>query len=232
LPGWIAWILDPVRDFFLDPLFAMGSILLPPLANTIPGADRILSFLISCSLYGMRLMYRVPAEADLDLRKTARQDMLINNKAGIHLPTFKPPSDVASAFRGAVAFTVSAMADVVSCCMDRKKMAAWFEALTEFKGYLDASGVGSELEEAIYKPLVRGRLLDNVKILNDIQEKMYVDRCQAVSTFSAEEIQRPIQEGKRYDDYSTTVVNFLDYGTSYSFVLPTTHDFLQYSFAE
>jgi hypothetical protein len=34
-------------------------------------------------------------------------------------------------------------------------MAKWFQTGTEFKEYMDVSGVGdSELEEAIYKPLV------------------------------------------------------------------------------
>lgn len=34
-----------------------------------------------------------------------------------------------------------------------KKIMKWFEAVTEFKAYLDMSGVGDELQEAIYKPL-------------------------------------------------------------------------------
>jgi hypothetical protein len=53
------------------------------------------------------------------------------------------------------------------------------------------------VEEAIYKPLLRGRLLDNIKMLNDIQEEMYAGRCHKISTYSAEEIKAPIQEGKR-----------------------------------
>jgi hypothetical protein len=115
----------------------------------------------------------------------------------MQLPTFKPPSDLISAFRGAFAFTESAIADVVKVCMDRKKMFKWSQTLTEFKGFLNVSGVGGELEEAIYKPLLRGRLMDNIKMLNDIQEEMYAGRCQKISTYSAEEIQTPIQEGKR-----------------------------------
>ena len=199
LNQWIAWFFDPLRDFFLDPLFAIGSHLLPPLANKIPRADGVLAFIISCNMYCMRLIYRAPTDVqDIDLRQTARQDMLVNNKAGLRIPKFTPPSDFASAFRGAVAFGTSAAADIVSVCMDRTKMAKWFETLAEFKAYLDASGVGGELEEAILKPLWRGRLLDNIKMLNDIQEEMYVDRCRAINIYSAAELQGPIQEGKRY----------------------------------
>jgi hypothetical protein len=196
--GITACILNPVRDFILDPLFAMSAILLPALTRAIPGSDNVLSRVISFGIhYGLHFVYRpVPAE-EIDMRRRASQDIRINNKAGIQLPTFKPPSDLASAFRGAIAFSVSAIADVVSVCLDRKKMQKWFEALTEFKAYLDVSGVASELEEAIYKPLLRGRLLDNIKILNDIQEEMYADRCRKISTYSAEDIQTPIQEGKR-----------------------------------
>lgn len=184
----------------LDPLFAIGSILLPTLVDANSTADRVLAFGIACSTFVIRMIYRGPScEAVAnDMRQIARHDRMVNNKAGIKLPTYKPPSDVASAFRNAIAFLVSAMTDVISVCMDKKKMGKWFEALTEFKGYLDSSGVGSELEEAIYKPLVRGRLLDNAKILNDIQEEMYADRCRTISTYSAEEIQDPIQKGKRY----------------------------------
>jgi hypothetical protein len=44
---------------------------------------------------------------------------------------------------------VSAIEDVVSICMGRKKITRWFEALTEYKAFRDASGLGCELEEAI-----------------------------------------------------------------------------------
>ena len=69
--------------------------------------------------------------------------------------------------------------------------------MTEFKAYLDLSGVGDELDEAIYKPLVHGRLLDNIKILNHFQEIMYANRCQATCECSAEELKDEILKGKR-----------------------------------
>jgi hypothetical protein len=197
LSPWIAWFFDPLRDFLLDPMFAIGSHLLPPLAKAIPGADTTLAVIIRCNLFVLRGIYRLPDEQSVDLRRTARQDIIVNNKAGLRLPKFKPPSDLASAFRGAVAFTTSVVADIVSVFMDRKKMGKWLEALTEFKGYLDASGVGGELDESIMKPLLRLRLVDNVKILNDIQSEMYADRCRAVSSCSADDLKDPLIEGKR-----------------------------------
>jgi hypothetical protein len=48
-------------------------------------------------------------------------------------------------------------------------------------GYF-ASG---ELEERITSRC-QGTLVDNVKILNDIQEEMYAGRCQKISTLPAE----------------------------------------------
>jgi hypothetical protein len=196
--GITACILEPVRDFILDPLLAICSVLLPPITSFIPGSDTLLSSIISFGIhYGLHVIYRPVPQDEIDMRRRASEDILISNKAGIKLPTFKPPSDLASAFRGAIAFIESAIADVIKVCMDRKKMSKWLQTGTEFKAYMDVSGVGGELEEAIYKPLVRGRLLDNVKILNDIQEEMYAGRCQKISTYSAEEIQAPIQEGKR-----------------------------------
>jgi hypothetical protein len=194
-----AIVLDPVRDYVLDPILAVSSILLPPIAASFPWTDPVLTGIVHVHLLVVRLFYHHSLEPeDMDLLRSAKNDILVNSKAaGLHLPRFRPPSDVASAFRGAVAFTVSALADVVSVAMDRNKMKLWFSAVTEFKAFLAISGVGDELDEAIYKPLLRGRLLDNIKILNDIQEEMYVDRHKDVTTFASEDIQGPLKEGKR-----------------------------------
>jgi hypothetical protein len=170
---------------------------------------------IHTAIFGpMRYMYLLqphPKEEnprELDLRSAARNDLIVTNKANLHVPKFKPPSDLVSAVRGAIAFTLSVTADLVGAVLDHKKMKKWFEALTEFKAYLDVSGVGSELEEAMMKPLLRGRLLDNVKILNDIQEKFYVDRCAQIKKYSAEDLKGPIEEGQRMMRFATAA-----YGT-------------------
>jgi hypothetical protein len=167
-------ILRSDSRFFLDPCFGIWSIVLPSLLGN-GHVDPVAAKILYGIMFPLRLAY--PPSCEIDLRRTARNDILITGKAGIHsiLP-LQPPSDIASAFRGAVAFAVSVTADLVGTIMDRKKMTKWFQAITEFKAYLDMSGVGEELEEAIMKPLLRGRLLVNVKILNDVQETMYADR--------------------------------------------------------
>lgn len=167
ISGYSAILLGPYRDFVLDPSFAIANIILPPLTRH-PKVDSFLSTFLYYLLAPLRLLYRAPPQDTFDLRRSAKNDIIINSKAGIHVP-FRPPSDLVSAFRGALAFVISATADIIGTIMDRKKMMKWFEAVTEFKAFLDLSGVGDELEEAIYKPLTRGRLLDNIKILNDCQ---------------------------------------------------------------
>lgn len=196
LSGVPAIILGPYRDFVLDPSFAIVSIILPPMTRH-PKLDSIMAHIIWYLLAPLRLLYRAPPESmTRDLRLNAKNDIIINSKAGIRVP-FRPPSDLVSAFRGAFAFVISATADLVGTFMNPVKMRKWFEAVTEFKAYLDLSGVGDELEEAIYKPLMRGRLLDNIKILNDCQEIMYADRCQEINECSAEELKDDIVQGKR-----------------------------------
>ena len=143
----------------------------------------------------------MPAEpTDIDLRRNAGNDLIVTNK-GLrdrhrHRVKFaRPPSDLTSAIRGAIAFGLSATADLVSVMMDRSKMTQWWESFNEFNAFLDASGVGDELEEAISKPLWSGRLLTNVKILNDIQEEMYVDRAKKIDTIP--QVRDSLHEGKR-----------------------------------
>jgi hypothetical protein len=117
-----------------------------------PHVDSVVSTVLYYLLAPLRVLYRAPTEDAFDLRDKVRNDIIINSKAGISVP-FRPLSDLASAIRGALAFIISATADTVGTIMDRQKMMKWFEAVTEFKAYLDMSGVGDELQEAIYKPL-------------------------------------------------------------------------------
>lgn len=182
----------------LDPYFAITSIVLPPLVVRYPFTASIFQGCISFQLYALRTVYRVPSSSKRDIRSRAANDFLVNSKAVVHLPAFRPPSDVASAFRGAIAFTLSALADIVSLILDSKKMTKWFQAIAEFKAYLDASGIGGEIDNAVYKPMIRGRLLDNLKILHDIQLKLYAGRCERLNTVPAAEVQGAINEGKRY----------------------------------
>ena len=175
-------VLNPYRDFILDPLFGIGTILLPPIVVYVHDRyttyiDHIVSHALSISIFIMKFFYRpIVIEEHMNLRSTAKQDFMINTKAAYHLPKYHPPSDIVSAFRGAIAFVLSVSADIVSLMIDNSKMMKWMETLTELKSYLDASGVSSELDESIIKPLYSGRLLDNLKILSDIQTKLYSNR--------------------------------------------------------
>jgi hypothetical protein len=208
----IGLLFNPYRDFVLDPLFAIGTILLPPLVayTNSPYVDHILSHVLSISIFCMKSVYRpIVMEEHMNLRDTAKQDFMITTKAAYHLPKYHPPSDIVSAFRGAVAFTLSVSADIISLLVDNKKMIKWMETLTELKSYLDASGVSSELDESIMKPLYSGRLLDNLKILSDIQGKLYHNRhVEVAQTTNIDELKDPILIGHRMMRYATSA-----YGT-------------------
>ena len=172
---------------------------MPPLMRNTR-VDPVAAKILYGIMFPLRLIY--PTDETVDLRRGAKNDLIINAKAGIHLP-FRPPSDTVSAFHGAMAFIISITADLVGTMMDRNKMMKWFEAMEEFKAYLDMSGMGDELDEAIMKPLMRGRLLDNVKILNDVQEVMYADRAHAINESSREDLKDPLVEGKRFMRFAT-----------------------------
>jgi hypothetical protein len=203
LTGFMAIVFGPIRDFVLDPCFSIWGVVLPPLLGN-GRVDPVAAKILYGIMFPLRVMY--PPSLEIDLRRHAKNDILITGKAGIHRLPFQRPSDMASAFRAAVAFGISVTVDVIGTIMDRKKMMKWLEAITEFRAYLDVSGMGDELEEAIMKPLVRGRLLTNVKILNDVQEIMYADRGRAIHDESS--LKEPLAEGRRFMRFATAA-----YGT-------------------
>jgi hypothetical protein len=204
LTGFMAVVFGPIRDLVLDPGFGILGVVLPPLVGN--GLDPAVAKILYGTMFPLRLAY--PPSSEIDLRRHAKNDILITGKAGIRRLPFKPPSDIASAFRAAVAFGVSTSVDVIGTILDRNKMMKWLEAITEFKAYLDMSGVGDELDEAIMKPLMQGRLLANVKILNGVQERMYADRGRAISESSPESLKVPLSEGRRFMRFATAA-----YGT-------------------
>ena len=59
--------------------------------------------------------------------------------------------------------------------------------------------------QAITKPLLRGRLLDNLKILNDIQEKQDADRHveSRLKGDGAATLERDVREGHRLMRFAT-----------------------------
>jgi hypothetical protein len=196
---------------------AVTSILLPPLVARYPYSAPLVRGWIGCQLYTLRTIYRIPAggagassrSRSLDIRSRAADDFL---HGGVYqLPAFQPPSDLKSAFRGFIAFSLSALADIVSMILDSKKMTKWFQAIAEFKAYLDVSGLGGDLDEAVYRPMMRGRLLDNLKILHDVQLKLYADRCERLNVISSDKIKCAILEGKRYDTDESLVILWISH---------------------
>jgi hypothetical protein len=178
-----------------DPTLTLTIILLPPLANAL-GVDYLVSHLLEGSFY---LLPSGRAHPDDYLRRNAANQVLHASPAGIRAPHFHRPSDLHSALQGAFAFACGAAADIVGSLMNPRKMKKWLAALSQFKTYVDASGVGDELEEAILKPLLRGRLLDNIKILNDIQETTDANRPEQTlqKTPSPKDISQEIKDGTR-----------------------------------
>jgi hypothetical protein len=53
------------------------------------------------------------------------------------------------------------------------------------------------------KPLLRGRLLDNFKILNDIQEQYHADRVAVTVCCERETIEQELKDGKRWMRFAT-----------------------------
>jgi hypothetical protein len=108
-----------------------------------------------------------------------------------------------SAVRGAFAFTCSAAADVIGAFIDPQKMKKWMSSLGQFRAFLHSSGVGTELEESMMKPLFRGRLLDNIKILNDIQEMKDEDRAARSRDPKFSNITKELKLGHRFMRFAT-----------------------------
>lgn len=167
--------LDPVREFVVDPSLKFWTVVLPPFANWMHADGFIASTISVASLTPMRFMLRMCAtENSQDNARDAAKRQLLHPSAG--MPRFRPPSDFASSIRGFFAFSFSAAADLIGALINPKKMRKWFDAIGNFRAYIHVSGVGAEMEESMMKPLLRGRLLDNIKMLNDIQRMQDAER--------------------------------------------------------
>jgi Lipase (class 3) len=167
--------LDPFREFVLDPPLKFWTIVLPPVANYLRADGFIATFITYTSLGSLRIFLRVCGTGPINPRTTARRLLLRPNP-----PRFKPPSEYASSFTAFLAFTFSASADLVGALLSSRKMRSWMGAIGNFRAYLHASGVGAQLEDAMINPLYQGRLLDNFKMLHDIQEMQVADRIACV----------------------------------------------------
>ena len=160
--------LDPFREFVIDPSLKLWTIVLPPFANWMNADGIIADWITYTSMEPMRFFLRAVCSSNEDDARGAAKRLLLHPVAQPY--RFKPPSDFASAIRGAFAFLFSASADLIGALINPKKMRKWLDAIGNFRAYLHVSGVGAELEESMMKPLLRGRLLDNIKMLHDIQK--------------------------------------------------------------
>jgi hypothetical protein len=177
--------LCPYREFVLDPSLQFWTIVV---TLALPkrwdfSISRISQTLfIRPTLATLRFFSKDPDGEDLLV--TAGKELL--HPVAPRPLHFQPPSDIQSALSGVAAFVLSVVADVIGAFMDPVKMKKWFSAMSAFRAYLQASGVGAELEESLIKPLWRGRLLDNLKILNDCQEILDEDRTKLANDLDLE----------------------------------------------
>ena len=154
-PRFLAVFLDPLREFLLDPTLAISSILLPALFA--PKLDALLAKLVShtylvavhCLYSQHHTRYHQDSTAYDGVRDAAKNS-LRHGSTGQQVRfqvLLKPPSDWGSAFQGAVSFAVSTVGDILGLFANPQKMRSWIDAMSQFNGFLEASGVGAELQE-------------------------------------------------------------------------------------
>jgi hypothetical protein len=170
-PALFGWLLNPLRAYMFDPLLAINSVLMPLF---IPSRiERSTARLFNATLLPViGLMYEKKTQRGVN---SAAKHAILDRPSAVPI---KPPSDSYSAFMAAVSFTCSAIQDIAGLVTNPKKYQGWIGALTQFNNFLQETGIGDEMYEAIQKPLLSGRLICNFKILNDIQEQENANRVQ------------------------------------------------------
>ena len=203
--GWLAVpVLVPLRDLILDPLFGFAIIVLPPLGHAFPRIDGILTALVRGNVWCMGWFYGNDNDDDSRLRSACNTTGVWSGPSSAQSKAVvkfaRPPvSDWTSAVRGTMALALSVTAELVSVMFNRsQRTQQWYQTLAEFQSFLQASGVAEELEEAVAKPFWEGRLLDNVKILNDVQEVLYKERASQFASIA--DTKEALLEGKRCVD--------------------------------
>jgi hypothetical protein len=151
-PRFLAVFLDPIRGYVVDPSLAISSILLPALFS--PKIDARLAKLVSyTSLVAIHFFYsshtQYKKSADDNVRDAAKNSLRHGSAGQVRRfqVLLKPPSDLESAFQGVVSFAVSAIGDILGLFANPQKMRSWVDAMSQFNGFLEASGVGAELQE-------------------------------------------------------------------------------------
>lgn len=197
----LPWILRPVRELVTDPSLQFWT-LLSNLTIKTQWQDTVCSKITRIGWYPFLgpLWWCSSTNATRSVETMAKDELWHTSAARpIH---FSPPSDLRSAISGALAFGLSVTADIVGAILHPKKSKDWWATLSTFRSYLQASGVGAELEESIMKPLWRGRLLDNIKMLNDVQEIKEPEMGQIVSDLPKVPPET-LKEASRYMRFAT-----------------------------
>ena len=172
-------VMGVLRQYIFDPSLAIASVFWPAV---LPGF--VQPILATCFQWTclpiLRTIYSSTSCSSSDAKSSktamtgsAASSILRQPKVVVQI---QPPSDFQSAFVGAISFGVSAITDLIGILTHPKTCQGWMESLSQFNSFLQSTGIGDELYEGIQKPLLRGRLLDNFKILNDIQEECHPDR--------------------------------------------------------
>jgi hypothetical protein len=167
----LSWFLDPLRIYVFDPVLAINSVFMPVILPR--SIDPIFALSVDMVVPILRLLYIQKLEDPNDFVSATR-----NAIVGPSVVVVRPPSDFQSAFQGGVSFICSAIGDFAGILTNPKKYTGWMSSLTQFNTFLKSTGVQAEMEEAIQKPLLYGRLMDNFKILNDIFEQHLSDRIE------------------------------------------------------
>jgi hypothetical protein len=169
-PAIVAWALQPLRVFVIDPTLAVQSVFLPLVVPTLinPVVARCVDLI---TVPVLSILYPVDEgpnkSSSSSSNSSSRDDVTKAAVKAISKPSVvavQPPSYLQSAFQGAVSFVCSAIGDIAGLMSNPKKFEGWISALGQFNTFLQQSGVGDEMEEAIQKPLLGGRLLDNFKV--------------------------------------------------------------------
>jgi hypothetical protein len=170
-PKLFGWFLDPLRIYVFDPVFAIQSVLMPVILPR--PIDPIFALGVDMFVPVLRILYIEKPKDPNDFGSATRNAIVSPSVVAV-----RPPSDFQSAFQGGISFICSAIGDFAGIITNPKKYTGWMNSLTQFNTFLKSTGVQAELEEAIQKPLLCGRLMDNFKILNDIFEQHLADRTE------------------------------------------------------
>jgi hypothetical protein len=165
-PQLLAFCLNPLREYMLDPSLAIGFLILLP-ALLPPKLDYFLAKMVSHSwLVMIHFLYRntrednarSPNTIPADTLRTAATNSLLqgsrgggnssNSRTSRHVRKYmKPLSDWTTLIQWGVSHAKSSMASIFGLLVNPLKIRSWVDAMSHFNAFLEASGVGGELQE-------------------------------------------------------------------------------------